>query len=56
MNLDEYLPGKSQVDPGLKMNPLGLWFLNFCMNQDGMKGSVKLIFLDRLLRTLDVNV
>lgn len=55
MNL-EHLPGKSNMDPGLKLNPLSLWFLNFCVNQDDSERSVKLRFLDPTLRTLDANV
>lgn len=34
----EHLPGKPNMDPGPKMNPLSLWFLDFCVNQDDQKG------------------
>ena len=34
----EHLSGKSTMDPGPKMNPLSLWFLDFCVNQGDQKG------------------
>ena len=34
----EHLPDKSNMDPGSKMNPLNLWFLDFWVNQDDQRG------------------